>query len=161
MSQYDPLGLFCPLTIKLKTLLRSLYGPGVDLGWNDQILDDCHKDWVDVLGMFLQMGEIVLDRAVRTQGAVGSPELVRFADGSLEAYACAIYVRWSMGIDVTDGMEKFFVRLVCAKARVTPAKGTTVPRSELFGFLILTRLLRVVCSAMDTKPCRITMAVDS
>ena len=31
MSQYDPMGLICPLTIKMKILLRSLYGPDIDL----------------------------------------------------------------------------------------------------------------------------------
>ena len=31
MSQYDPMGLICPLLVKLKIMLRSLYGPDVDL----------------------------------------------------------------------------------------------------------------------------------
>ena len=161
MSQYDPLGLICPLTIKLKILLRCLYGPGTDLGWDDQIPKDLHVAWVEILTMFLQLGEIVLDRAVKPENTIGAPELVGFADGSLEAYACAIYVRWKLMSDTVGDEEKFHVRLVCGKARVTPAKGTTAPRSELSGFLILTRLLKVVWNAMDFKPCRITMAVDS
>ena len=44
---------------------------------------------------------------------------------------------------------------------MTPVKGTTAPRSELSGFLILTRLLKVVVSAMDQKPSLITIAMDS
>ena len=53
------------------------------------------------------------------------------------------------------------MRLVCGKARVTPLKGTTVPRSELSGYLILTRLLKVVVNSMDQKPHQVTIAVDS
>ena len=53
------------------------------------------------------------------------------------------------------------VRLVCGKARVTSVRGTTAPRSEMSGFLILTRLLKVVVNAMDVKPVQITIAVDS
>ena len=57
--------------------------------------------------------------------------------------------------------DRFYVRLVCGKARVTPVKGITVPRSELSGFLILTRLLKVVVNSMDEKPYQITTALDS
>ena len=44
---------------------------------------------------------------------------------------------------------------------MTAAKGTTVPRSELSGYLILTRLLKVVVAAMDDKPSEVTTVVDS
>ena len=57
--------------------------------------------------------------------------------------------------------DQFSVKLVCAKARVAPVKGITAPRSEISGFLILTRLLKVLVNAMDLKPSRITLAVDS
>ena len=111
--------------------------------------------------MLLSMGDIVLDRAVRPPGVVGHPELIVFWDGSLIAYSCAIYIRWKLGESQIDGMEKFAVSLVCGKARVTPVKGITAPRSEVCGFLILTRLLKVVVSAMDEKPGMVTLAGDS
>ena len=89
------------------------------------------------------------------------PELIAFAHGSLLAYACAVYIRWKrIKMDDTEE-DSYHVRLVCGKARVTPARGTTAPRSEVSGFLILTRLLKVVVNAMDTKPSAITIAVDS
>ena len=43
--------------------------------------------------MLLGMGEIVLARTVKPEGTTGPPELVAFADGSLEAYGCAVYIR--------------------------------------------------------------------
>ena len=57
--------------------------------------------------------------------------------------------------------DEYYVKLVCAKARVTAAKGTTAPRSEASGYLILTRLLKVVINAMDVKPAEVTLAMDS
>ena len=140
------MGLICPLTIKLKLQLRSLYGPESNLGWDDPITDDEHKSWEDLLAFFLNLGEIVLDRAVKPEGTVGAPKLIGFADGSLEAYACAIYIRWLLEKVAPDEPDRFFVRLVCGKARVTPLKGTTPPRSELSGFLGLTRLLKGIWS---------------
>ena len=70
-------------------------------------------------------------------------------------------MRWTLEKKDSDRPDKFFVRLVCGKARVTPIKGITVPRSELSGFLILTRLLKVVVDSMDIKPSKIVTAVDS
>ena len=57
--------------------------------------------------------------------------------------------------------DNYFVKLICGKARVTPLKGTTAPRSELSGLLILSRLLKVVVNALTDKPSQITIATDS
>ena len=161
MSQYDPMGLICPLMIILKIMLRSLYGPGCDVGWDEPIPDYLHAAWVEVLTMFVQLGEIMFDRAVKPEGTVGAPELIGFADGSLDAYACVVYVRWLLKKTNVEDPDRFYVHLVCGKARVTPVKGTTVPRSELSRFLILKRLLKVVVNSMDEKPYQITTALDS
>ena len=162
MSQYDPMGIICPLLIILKMKLRGLYGPDIDLGWDEPIPRDKHKEWEEIIAMFLTIGEIEVDRAVRPEGVTDDPpELIGFADGSLLAYACVIYIRWTKARCNPNGPTRYVVRMVCAKARVTSVRGTTAPRSEMCGFLILTRLLLVVVSAMDTKPSQITTAVDS
>ena len=110
--------------------------------------------------MFLQVGDIILDRAVRPPGVEDIPELIGFGDGSLLAYACAVYIRWRKVKNDDLEPDRYVVRLVCAKARVTPVRGTTAPRSEVSGFLILTRLLKVVVEAMDIKPSQLTIAVQ-
>ena len=161
MSQYDPMGLICPLIIILKIQLRGLYGPDVHLGWDEPIPSDLHKQWEEIIARFLEIGEIELNRAVRPAGVLDPPELIGFADGSLLAYACAIYIRWTKEKAAPEDPDRYVVQLVCGKARVTSVRGTTAPRSEMSGFLILTRLLRVVVNAMDVKPSQITTAVDS
>ena len=67
---------------------------------------------------------------------------------------------FSVKISESD-LDEYYVQLVCAKARVTAAKGTTAPKSEASGYLILTRLLKVVINAMDVKPAEVTLAMDS
>ena len=161
MSQYDPMGLICPILLILKIKLRDLYGPQVALDWDESLPEDLHCSWVDTITMLLRMGDVVIERTVKPIGAIGAPELIGFADGSLEAYSCAIYIRWQMLKSTPEEPDRFFVRLVCGKARVTPVRGTTVPRSELSGYLILTRLLKVVIASMDDKPFQVTTAVDS
>ena len=76
-----------PLTVILKIMLRGLYGPSVDLGWDDNLPPTLHQAWVDVISSFLQVGEIVINRAVKPEGTCGAPELIGFADVSLDAYA--------------------------------------------------------------------------
>ena len=51
--------------------------------------------------------------------------------------------------------------ILVAKARVTPTKGITAPRSELNGMVVMSRLISIVTKSMPEKPCRITMIGDS
>ena len=138
-----------------------MFGPGRDLGWDDILPEDLRDVWVNLLTMFLRMDDIVVSRSVRPSGVEETPELIGFADGSLSAYGCTVYVRWKLVKMDPEDPDQFSVKLVCAKARVAPVKGITAPRSELSGFLILTRLLKVLVNAMDLKPSRITLAVNS
>ena len=123
--------------------------------------DDLHDEWFRIIAMFLQIGDITINRAARPIGVEDQPELIAFANGSLLAYACAVYVRWKLLKTSESEPDQFMVRLLCAKARVTSIRGTTAPRSEVSGFLILSRLLKVVMNSMDIKPSQVTVAVDS
>ena len=161
MAQYDPMGLISPILVILKIQLRKLYGTDVNLNWDDPIPAKQKDEWIEIIEMLLSMGDIVLDRAVKPPGTMGLPEIIGFWDGSLIAYACAVYVRWRMVQKNVDGSDTFSVKLVCGKARVVPVKGITAPRSEVSGFLILTRLLKVVINSMDDKPEMVTLAGDS
>ena len=160
-SQYDPMGLISPLLIILKINLQEMFGSDVNLGWDDPISGELFDKWVAILSMVLRIGDITIDRAVRPPGVEDVPDIIGFADGSLMAYACAVYVRWIKTKILPSDPDRYVVRLICAKARVTSLKGTTAPRSELSGFLILSRLLKVVINSMDVKPREITIAVDS
>ena len=79
-----------------------------------------------------------------------------FVEVSLLAYPCVIYARWKVLKKCDTDPDEFIFRIVCGKARVTPA-----PRSEISGFLILTRLLKVGIDAMEYKPSLVNLAVDS
>ena len=147
--------------IILKINMRDLFGAAVELGWDEAIPIEIHERWVEILTMFIKLEDIEVKRSVRPEGFEDPPEIIAFADGSLVAYGCAVYVRWKKKKILVTDPDRFYVKLLCGKARVTPAKGTTAPRSEMSGFLILTRLLKVVLRAMDVKPSSLTVAVDS
>ena len=78
MSQYDPMGLICPIMIILKIELRKLYGPGLDLGWDEPIPTDLRSTWERIIAMLLDLGEVRIKRAVKPEGKVGQAELTKF-----------------------------------------------------------------------------------
>ena len=69
------------------------------------------------------------------KSAVGQPEIVAYFDGSDDAYAAVVYSRWTLADGSID------VNLAIAKAKVTPLKRISTPRSELNGAVLLTRLV--------------------
>ena len=79
---------------------------------------------------------------------IQSIELHGFIDASLKCYGACIFIR-----SVTKD-EKIDVNLVAAKSRVVPIKSNmTIPKLELMGTLILSRLTSFVKTALkDTIP---------
>ena len=78
-----------------------------------------------------------------------------FTDASESAYAAAVYARhvYESG-DVT-------VRWIALKSRLAPLKAVSVPRLELLGALIGTRLTMQVCTALKVSSHKVTYWVDS
>ena len=70
-------------------------------------------------------------------------ELHGFSDGSLQAYGAVIYSRClSKSSNITSN-------LIASKSRVAPIKPTTIPRLELLGNLLLSRLMKKVKKALQ------------
>lgn len=82
-------------------------------------------------------------------------ELHGFCDASLDAYAAVVYCR-SINPD-----GSIFVSLVAAKTRVAPLKALFLPRLELCGVVLLTRLInKIKLSLQEINP-RIFTWTDS
>ena len=91
-----------------------------------------HERWVTILSMLLGVGEIMIDRAVQLLGAEDVRELIAFSDGSLVAYACVVNIKWKKLKKSMTDPDRYHVKLVCGKARVTSVRGITAPRSEVW-----------------------------
>ena len=63
-SQYDPMGLICPILIILKIHLRDLFGPEADLDWEEKKPPDKTERLIGIIYMSLRMGDFVLTRAI-------------------------------------------------------------------------------------------------
>ena len=156
---YDPLGLATPFTIKLKILMKetlSLNNPG---DWDSPVSTSLVKEWASALKEAITQDSLYFPRSTSSSRAVKKPKLVGFWDGSSQAFSAAVYVVSMISKhkeneeeslpegdledkDYDPEEHEFTSQLVAAKARVTPLKaGLTIPRSELSGLLLCTRLL--------------------
>ena len=92
-------------------------------------------------------------RCTRPPGALGNPLVVCFGDGAFPAFNGATYLQWQ--ISCTHGLGEcghdYDANLLLAKARVTPLAGYTIPRSELSGTVLQTRLGLTAVKALQSE----------
>ena len=163
----DPLGIASPWYMKLKMNMKRLYQLQDVLGWDDEIPSSNRQEWIDVMIEALVTGMLHFPRSTRPKNATGKgPMLVGFGDGALPGFGGNVYLRWDVQCDdmLCEGDGDYVASLAISKARVCPLRGYTVPRSELCGALVTSRLLlsvAVALSKLDEKPSGAVMCLDS
>ena len=144
---YDPIGFMQPLVLNLKILFRKICLSGA--GWDVPLSDDLQEEWYSMLQYMKQIGELIVPRCYclnLVTDPVVNVELHGFSDPSEIAYAGCVYLK-----SVTrSGCTK--VSLVTAKSRIVPnSKAETIPRLELLGSLVLSKLMASVVVALDNE----------
>lgn len=130
---FDPLGLIGPVIIHAKIIMQRLWSE--HLSWDDPVSSDLNKLWCNFCEKLPILNQYSIVRHVFCDNPVVI-ELHGFCDSSELAYGACIYART---ID-TDG--SIVSNLVCAKSRVAPIKSLTLPRLELCGAVLLSRLMK-------------------
>ena len=141
---YDPLGFLTPVTIRFKLLFQRLCQGKV--AWDDLLSGDCGHEWTRLLSDMKQSEPILVPRSYFhcVDGPV-CPLLCGFSDASLHAYAAVVYLRLRGAFGVT-------VSFVASKTKVAPVKPTqTIPRLELLGALLLSRLIVSVLESLKPR----------
>ncbi|KAJ0172877.1 hypothetical protein K1T71_011053 [Dendrolimus kikuchii] len=138
---YDPLGWLSPLTIRAKLLFQNTWLNN-STTWDGQLPDEIKEAWNQLNHDFQHLNTFEIPRYL---GQKQTYTLHAFCDASEKVYACAIYV-------VTNNNKgECTSRLVTAKTKLAPVKTKlTLPRLELCGAVLLTRLLKKV---METLTC--------
>ena len=147
----DFLGIAAPYCIKLKLLMKKLYEQDLPLSWDDEIPQELRSAWIEVISEALAQSVLTFPRSTRPINAIGGPRVVSFGDGAFAAFAAAIYLVWEITCDcgLSSCFGHFSSSLLCAKSRVTPLKGYTIPRSEMSGGVLASRLLLTTVKALS------------
>ena len=121
---------------------------------------------MELLGEAIPAGGLYFNRKTRPDGAVGGPYVVGLGDGAFPAFCGVVYLVWvSPGVeDDVFPSSKFGSYLAIGKARITLLRGYTIPRSEICGAVVASRLiLKVVQSlqTLDLPPIGVSLLLDS
>nr|CAH7735528.1 unnamed protein product [Callosobruchus chinensis] len=138
-SIFDPLGLMSPVIISFKILLQQLWQQ--NLQWDEPLPQKLLDVWNHLISDIDSINSIQVSRHI----LVNHPahvELHCFSDASQSAYGCCIYIK---SIDATG---QAVISLVCSKSRVAPLKTLSIPRLELCGAVLSTRLSKKVSQAL-------------
>ena len=143
---YDPLGIFQPITVRGRILIRDLWANKLD--WDTKILEKHSETWRSIAVDLNQLSTFSFDR-----NAVDSKNnsLVIFCDSSKVAYGFSAYA-------VGDGKSN----LIFAKSKVSPIKPRSLPTLELLSAFLAMKCLGSIFSAYEKDTfSSITLAVDA
>ncbi|GFV68772.1 integrase catalytic domain-containing protein [Trichonephila clavipes] len=126
---FDPLGLLSPCTVFMKIFIKNF-------GLQKQIGQQLTEDWLRFQKAFNAINYLTVPRWVILT-ADNIVELHGFADASSLAYAAAIYCRQKHN-------GKIKVQLLVSKTKVAPVKQVSIPRLELCGAHLLSKLFKSI-----------------
>ena len=151
----DFLGISCPFTLRFKLLMRQFFeNQNQQLKWEDRVPGDMVGAWQELIAEAVKSSSLCFPRCVRPAGAVGKPLVVDFSDGAFPAFCAAIYLQWQIAClhGLGECPDDYEASLLLAKARVTPLTGYTVPRSELSGTVLGSRMAVTTVKALQSEP---------
>ena len=138
-SLYDPLQFLAPFAVRAKILMQEIWTAGLD--WDDALPCHLKAKWLAWVTELPDLSQIAIPRSLR----LPDPESVNlhlFADASKDAYVYAAYLVCHYTHSPSTS------RLVGSKCRVSPLKAVTIPRLELMGAVLSSRLARSVLNVL-------------
>lgn len=126
------MGLVSPCVISLKLLIQTLWSE--NRSWDESLSPENLKVWSELRNEFSCLKTITIPRWLHTftQSKI---EIHGFSDASPKAYAAAIYVK------TVSEHNKVSVNLLFSKTKVAPLKQISLPRLELMGAVLLSKMM--------------------
>ncbi|XP_073949064.1 uncharacterized protein [Choristoneura fumiferana] len=153
-SLFDPLGWLSPAILPAKILMQALWLQGI--AWDDEVDLETKLHWLNLHGSFRALSEVKIDRWLHTTDQNMQGVTVHgFCDASSKAYGAVAYLR----VKTEEGEIK--TGLIAAKTRVAPVKPVSLPRLELCGAVLLSRLLKQIAEAMRIPTTQVFAWTDS
>jgi len=135
---FDPLGLVGPVITAAKILIQSVWA--CHIGWDDSVPMSTYKSWGRIKSQLYLLEYIKIPKLVILKSSDSGIQLHGFCDSSKQAYGACIYLREN------DGST-----LLCSKSRVAPLKTISLPRLELCGAVLLTKLINKVTTNLNVR----------
>ena len=140
---YDPIGFAIAFMIRAKIALQALWERGIS--WDEELPPELSERWKRLFQEMVQLNGVRFDRCLTPPNAIGQPVLCVFSDASKDAFGACAYARWQLS---TGG---FNTQFIAAKSRVAPLKKLTIPRLELQGAVLASRLGKTILKESRLK----------
>lgn len=150
---FDPLGWLAPSVILAKVFIQKLWLAGVS--WDEHLNKELINEWTTYRKELLLLTDIRIPRWLGTKKH-HNLELHGFSDASKTAYSAVIYVR-----SINEIGDEIHVSLLTAKTRVAPVKQISIPRLELCGAVLLSKLLTESAEVLNIPKENIKAWTDS
>lgn len=150
---FDPLGWIAPSIIQAKIFIQKLWMAGLD--WDQELPERLLNEWVAYRDQLSSLSKFTIPRWMHTSCTNAFVELHGFCDASKDAYAAVVYLR------VIDMNSIVHVNLITSKTKVSPIKVVSIPRLELCGAVLLTKLLAEVTEVLQVPKDHVHAWTDS
>ncbi|XP_026730678.1 uncharacterized protein LOC113495880 [Trichoplusia ni] len=151
---FDPLGWIAPCLVMSKILIQQLWLEKVE--WDEAVNPTLAEKWSTIRSDLENVNGICINRWMGTSSSnKDCIEIHGFSDASVQAYGAVVYCR----VTYSDGSVK--TSIVAARTRVAPLKTISLPRLELCGALLLSRLLKQIGKALRLPASQIYAWTDS
>ena len=131
---FDILGWFAPTIVHMKILLQRVWEERVD--WDDPVPEGIQDVWRQWRSELHTLSSKSIPRCYFPKDVrVTSFQIHGFSDASEDAYAGVVYFR------MVDSTGMVHTSLIMSKSKVSPIKWLSIPRLELCGALVLSKLL--------------------
>lgn len=140
---FDPLGWLAPCIVRAKLLMQDIWRLPNNIGWDTELPLRIVSHWQAIYSDLTAANPINIPRWLKLSNTKESVELHAFCDASKLSYACCVYLR----VTHDDGIIS--CNLVAAKSKVSPVRATTIPRLELCGALLGSKLVRKCAQALS------------
>ncbi|KFD60589.1 hypothetical protein M514_27222 [Trichuris suis] len=148
---FDPLGFVAPVTIVARILLQELWISKCE--WDEVPDEDILSKWRAWLSKMGELPSVTVPRLIRRTDSPYSLHI--FCDASRAAYGAVAYFRSD---DVRGNPH---VSFLMARAKVAPLRHLTIPRLELQGAMLATRIASVIVRELRLKSDSVTFWTDS
>ena len=151
---FDVLGWCSPAIILLKILLQRLWERNLE--WDEPVPGEIEQTWKKWHEELPDLREHVIARPYfPKQVEITSMELHGFCDASEVAYSSVLYLR------AIDSEGDVHISLVMAKTKVAPIKRLSIPRLELCGGVVLSKILSHVADTLEIPSANVFAWTDS